>query len=64
MTIDRKLEEIVANLDDMSVTIEEIKDRGDASGSTETLEALREEMTRTADVIEEALESEPRGVTK
>ena len=60
MTTDRKLEEIVSNLDDMSETIEEIKDqKGGASGATDKLDSLQGEMTRATDLIEEALESEP-----
>ena len=59
MTTDRKLEEIVSNLDDMSETIEEIKDqKGGASDATDKLDSLQGEMTRATDLIEEALESE------
>jgi hypothetical protein len=59
VTTDRKLEEIVSNLDDMSETIEEIKDqKGGASDATDKLDSLQGEMTRATDLIEEALESE------
>jgi hypothetical protein len=57
VTTNRTLEDIVSNLDEMSVTIEEIKDQGCASATTDKLDSLREEMTRTAELIEEALES-------
>ena len=57
MTIHRQLEDIVANLDDMSVALEEIKDQGVPSDAADRLNSLDEQMTRAADVIEEALES-------
>ena len=36
MTTDRKLEEIVSNLDDMSETIEEIKDQKGGASTQQT----------------------------
>jgi len=58
MPTTRKLEEIVSNLDDMSDTIEEIKDRsGSDPIATGKLDSLQTEMTRTSDLIEETLET-------
>ncbi len=58
MTTTRKLEEIVSNLDDMSETIEEIKDRVESEPiATEKLDRLQTDMTRAADLIEESLET-------
>ena len=63
MTTERKLEDIASNLDDMSTTIEEIKDQGPTAPiDTEKLDSLRTEMSRTAELIEESLEtSKPSG---
>ena len=58
MPTTRKLEEIVSNLDDMSDTVEEIKDRaGSELIATEKLDQLQTEMTRASDLIEETLET-------
>ena len=58
MPTTRKLEEIVSNLDDMSDTIEEIKDRpGGEPISTRKLDELQTEITRASDLIEETLET-------
>lgn len=58
MTTSRKLEEIVSNLDDMSETIEELKDRAEAEPvAIEKLDKLQSEMTRVTDRIEESLEA-------
>lgn len=58
MTTSRKLEDIVSNLDDMSTTIEEIKDRVESEPiATEKLDSLQIEMTRAAELIEESLET-------
>lgn len=58
MTTNRTLAEIAGNLDDMSETIEEIKDRPGAEPiATEKLDQLQSEMARATDVIEESLES-------
>ena len=57
MTTERKLEDIVSNLDDMSTTLEEIKDQpGRAPIETGKLDSLQTEMSRTAELIEESLE--------
>ena len=57
MTSTRKLDDIVSNLEDMSETIEDIKDRvGHEPIATEKLDVLQTDMTRTADLIEETLE--------
>ncbi len=65
MSTSRKLEEIAANLDDMSITVEEIKEdlkdrdsSGDARG-TEKLDRVQSDMERAADEIEAALTREP-----
>lgn len=57
MTTSRKLEEIASNLDDMSVTLEEIKEevREDAIAHDEKLDKIHHEMVRAADEIEEKL---------
>ena len=55
----RKLEEIASNLDDMSVTLEEIKEEIKGQGSAESLPKLdrvHSELERVADVIEEAVD--------
>ena len=58
MTTERKLEDIASNLDDMSTTIEEIKDQiPSAPIDTAKLDSLQLEMSRTADLIEESLEA-------
>lgn len=61
MANSRKLEDIVSNLDDMSTTIEEIKDKVESEPiATAKLDSLHTEMTRAAAIIEESLEaSEP-----
>lgn len=57
MTISRKLEDIVSNLDDMSTTIEEIKEQAESEPiANKKLDSLQTEMTRTAELIEESLE--------
>ena len=63
MTNQRKLEDIVSNLDDMSTTIEEIKDEsGSGPIATGKLDSLQTEMSRTAGLIEETLETpDPAG---
>ena len=59
MTSSRKLEDIASNLEDMSTTLEEIKDRvGEEPVVADRLESLRTDMTRTAGLIEESLETE------
>ena len=59
MTTSRKLEDIASNLEDMSVTIEEIKEEADTDAiATEKLDTVRSDMARAADLIEEALETD------
>ncbi len=59
MTRSRKLEDIASNLEDMSVTIEEIKEEADTDAiATEKLDSVRTEMSRAAELIEEALETD------
>jgi hypothetical protein len=58
MTTSRKLEDIASNLDDMSTTLEEIKDRvGEEPAVRDRLDSLRTDMLRTAELIEESLET-------
>lgn len=58
MPTTRKLEEIVSNLDDMSETIEEIKERVESEPiATGKLDRLQTDMTRASDLIEESLET-------
>lgn len=60
MTTSRKLEEIASNLDDMSVTLEEIKEEINSNDTcTETLDKVKTDMERAADVIEESLTRQP-----
>jgi len=62
----RTLEEIAANLDDMSVTVEEIKedlkDGASANGprGIEKIDRVQADMERAADEIEAALTREPQ----
>ena len=66
MSTPRKLEEIAANLDDMSVTVEEIKedlkDGASANGprGIEKIDRVQADMERAADEIEAALTREPQ----
>lgn len=59
----RKLEEIAANLDDLSVTLEEmneeIKIKSDATQDTAKLDKVQADMERAADAIEESLTRQP-----
>jgi hypothetical protein len=62
VTTSRKLEDIASNLDDMSVTLEEIKEeiKGADRHDTDTkLDKVQTDMERAADVIEESLETQP-----
>ncbi|MDQ3349743.1 MAG: hypothetical protein M3545_17495 [Acidobacteriota bacterium] len=65
MSTSRKLEEIAANLDDMSITVEEIKEdlkERDSSGAPQgakKLDQVQSDMERAADEIEAALTREP-----
>ena len=59
MTTSRKLEDIASDLDDMSVTLEEIKDNPDSSdASKKKLDKVKADMDRAADSIEETLDPE------
>ncbi len=64
MGTSRKLEEIAANLDDMSITVEEIKEdlkERHSSGAlqgAEKLDQVLSDMERAADEIEAALTRE------
>ena len=55
----RQLENIAANLDDISLTLEEIKDAAADGGSTsaKALDKIEDEVTRAADAIDEAVDS-------
>jgi hypothetical protein len=62
VTTSRKLEDIASNLDDMSVTLEEIKEEikgADRRDADTKLDKVQSDMERTADVIEESLENKP-----
>ena len=55
----RKLEEIASHLDDMSVTLEEIREqvKGNEGGSSlPKLDKVQADLERAADVIEEAVD--------
>jgi hypothetical protein len=57
----RKLEEISSNLDDMSVTLEEIKDEiksGD-EGKLEKLDKVQAEMEKATGMIDDSLTPQP-----
>jgi methyl-accepting chemotaxis protein len=57
VTTSRKLEEISSNLDDMSVTLEEIKDEV-KNGETRTgdkLDKVQAEMEKATDMIDDSL---------
>jgi hypothetical protein len=57
VTTSRKLEEMASNLDDLSVTLEEIREEITDSNrhETEKLDRVHTEMERAADAIEESL---------
>jgi hypothetical protein len=54
----RKLEEIASHLDDMSVTLEEIREeiKGNERDPLPTLEKVQADMERAADVIEDVVD--------
>lgn len=58
MTTSRKLEDIASDLDDMSVTLEEIKDNPSGDASEEKLDKVQADIDRAADSIEESLDLE------
>jgi len=57
VTTSRKLEEISSNLDDMSVTLEEIKDevKNGETGTTDRLDKVQAEMEKATDMIDDSL---------
>ncbi len=61
MTKSRKLEEIAANLDDLSITLEEIKEeiKSDDTRGAEKLDKVHTDIERAVDGIEESLTSDP-----
>ncbi len=56
----RKLEKIASNLDDLSVTLEEIKEavQDDDPADTKKLDKIQGGMDRAADAIEEVVDPE------
>ncbi len=58
MTTSRKLEDIASDLDDMSVTLEEIKDNPSGDASEEKLDKVQADIDRAADSIEKSLDPE------
>ena len=56
----RKLEKIASNLDDLSVTLEEIKEavQDDDPAGMKKLDKIQGGMDRAADAIEEVVDSE------
>ncbi len=60
--MNRKLDEIANNLDDMSVTLEEIKDQvsDNAAPDHSKLDRIHSEITRVGDRIDEIANQEPR----
>ncbi len=61
MTKSRKLEEIAANLDDLSITLEEIKEEitSDDTRGAEKLDKVYNDIERAVDGIEESLTPDP-----
>jgi hypothetical protein len=57
----RKLEEISSNLDDMSVTLEEIKDevKSGETGNIEKLDKVQADMEKANDMIDDSLDPQP-----
>ena len=60
MTSTRKLGEIASTLDEMSDTIEEIKERVETEpDAIKKLDRLQAEMARVTEIVEESLEATP-----
>jgi DNA-binding transcriptional MerR regulator len=61
MGTERKLEEIATDLDDLSLTLEEIKQAVQDKSTTEqkTLAEVESHIERAADAIEEAVDPDP-----
>jgi methyl-accepting chemotaxis protein len=59
VTTSRKLEEIAANLDDLSITLEEINDgvKSDGTQDTEKLDKVGTDMERAADAIQQVADA-------
>jgi hypothetical protein len=60
VTTSRKLEEVSSDLDDMSITIDEIKDEatiGDRD-DTKTLDEVQAEIEKASDMIDDSLSSD------
>jgi hypothetical protein len=57
----RKLEEISSNLDDMSLTLEEIKDevKSGETGNIKKLDKVQAEMEKATDMIDDSLKPQP-----
>lgn len=57
MTTPPKLEQIASNLDDLSVTLEEIKEeiKSDGTRNSERLDKVQTDMERATDMIDESL---------
>ena len=58
MTESKKLEDVASDLDDMSVTLEEIKEESNVDTIDEKLDKVQTDMDRAADAIEESLDPE------
>lgn len=58
MTTPRKLEEIASSLDDLSITLDEIKNEmtDGASPNQHKLDRVKADMERAADAIEESVD--------
>jgi hypothetical protein len=61
VTTSRKLEEISSNLDDMSLTLEEIKDevKSGETGNIKKLDKVQAEMEKATDMIDDSLKPQP-----
>ena len=62
MSTPRKLGEIASNLDDMSVTLEEIKDTVEQNQSADTkqLDEIQDGIDRAVDAIEDTVDPDNR----
>ncbi len=61
MTTPRKLEDIASDLDDISVTLEEIKDESKGGcASDEKIDKAQADIERAADKLEESLDPDDR----
>lgn len=64
MDTDRKLGEVAANIDDMSDSIEELKDAAHEGGSPseDALDELQQDVEKASDAIDEVVD--PKGARK